>query len=88
MELDVSKLNEPPESLRARELSREGVEQVKSELRVKGKVGSRLELICVVPPVSLSSSLILFIFLSLSLSRATCLRSRGRAWVTSSMRRR
>ena len=87
MELDVSKLNEPPAALRAREL-REAVEQVKSELRVKGKVGSRLELICVVPPVSLSSSLILFLFLSLSLSRATCLRSRGRAWVTSSMRRR
>ena len=60
MELDVSKLNDPPESLRARELSREGVEQVKSELRVKGKVGSRLELICVVPPFIIIADLVHF----------------------------
>jgi len=66
MDLDVSKLKEPPEDLRARELNRKNVDEVKKDLRVKGKVGARLELVCVVPPVRLSSWLIFL----LSLSRA------------------
>ena len=62
MELDVSKLNEPPENLRARELNRENIDQVKKELTVKGKVGARLELICCVPPVPLIIMTDLFVF--------------------------
>ena len=52
---DVREFPSPPEQFRARELSAENLAQVKRELETKGTLGSRLEIICVVPPVSSSS---------------------------------
>ena len=66
--LDVSKLSEPPEELRARELHPANVEQVAKELASKTDVGARLEIIAVVPPVLLSFFLYLYFFVSISIS--------------------
>ena len=52
--IDVSLLMPPPKHLRVRELSEENVNKVKEELRAKQDVGARLEIVCVVPPVSLA----------------------------------
>ena len=50
--LDVSILEAPPENLRARELDAHNVEAVKMELKTKGMLGARLDIICAAPPVS------------------------------------
>ena len=52
--IDVSLLFPPPKHLRVRELSEENVKKVKEELKAKQDVGARLEIVCVVPPVSLA----------------------------------
>ena len=51
-DFDVSTFHEPPEDLRVRDLSEENLRAVKEELEIKDEVGSRLEIICVVPPVT------------------------------------
>ena len=43
---------DPPENLRARELDAHNVEAVKMELKTKGMLGARLDIICAAPPVS------------------------------------
>lgn len=55
-DFDVSKLAPPPDSLRARDLFEENVEQVKLELVTKGRVGARYQMILVIPPVSITYS--------------------------------
>ena len=62
--LDLEKLHPPPADLRVRELDNANVDRVMEELKAKGTVGARLEIVCVVPPVSL---------LSLSLGFSSCL---------------
>lgn len=63
-DIDVSKLSEPPDSLRARNLAEDNVEQVKLELLTKGRVGARYQIILVIPPVRFSSFSLFFSFCS------------------------